>query len=166
MLAKTLQTLVVTVFVMAATTGWAYNQELAASYERLFAPVAGAKAGKALHLIKAEAFVEDIKRGKRFVTIDIRTLAEAEFFTMVLPGSMVIPVNELFRPLNLVRLPTDKPIVLVCKSGTRATAAGTALRHIGFKNVYILKGGFKALSLYLDQKTANLPPKPKKPGTN
>lgn len=166
MWAKTLQTLVATVFVMATTTGWAYNPELAASYERLFEPVVGAQAGKALNLIKPEAFVEDLKRGKPFVTIDIRTWAEAEIFTMILPGSMVIPVNELFRPKNLVRLPREKPIVIVCKSGTRATAAGTALRHIGFNNVYILAGGFKGLNLYLDQKTANLPPKPKKVGAN
>jgi len=163
MWAKTLQTIVATVLVLATTTGWTYDQELAASYERLFEPVAGAKAGKALHLIKPEQFVEDLKRGKQFVTIDIRTLAEAEIFTMLLPGSLVIPVNELFRPENLDRLPRDTPIVVVCKSGTRATAAGTGLRHIGFNNVYILKGGFKALNMYLDAKTANLPPKPEKP---
>jgi rhodanese-related sulfurtransferase len=159
-----LQTLLATAFLLAATTGWAYNPELAASYARLFEPVAGAKAGKALHLIKPEQFIEDLKRGRRFVTIDVRTLAEAEVFTMILPGSLVIPVNELFRPENLERLPRDRPIVVLCKSGTRATAAGTALRHIGFENAYILKGGFKALGLYLDAKTANLPPKPEKTG--
>jgi len=40
----------------------------------------------------------------------------------------------------------------------RATAAGTALRHIGFENVYILKGGFKALTDYMGPKEANTPP--------
>jgi rhodanese-related sulfurtransferase len=51
-------------------------------------------------------------------------------------------------------------VVIVCLSGTRASAAGTALRHIGFENVYILKGGFKALAGYLDPKEANAPLKP------
>jgi rhodanese-related sulfurtransferase len=46
-------------------------------------------------------------------------------------------------------------VVIICKSGTRATAVGTALRHIGFDNVYILKGGLMALSKYLSPKTAN-----------
>jgi hypothetical protein len=36
-------------------------------------------------------------------------------------------------------------------------AVGTALLHIGLNNVYILKGGFKVLSNYLDAKTANMP---------
>jgi rhodanese-related sulfurtransferase len=48
----------------------------------------------------------------------------------------------------------------MCLSGTRATAAGTALRHIGFDNVYILKGGFKALTGYLGPKEANSPASP------
>jgi rhodanese-related sulfurtransferase len=63
----------------------------------------------------------------------------------------------LFAPASLARIPVDAPVVVICKSGTRATAAGTALRHIGFDNVLSLKGGFKALSDYLDAKTANTP---------
>jgi rhodanese-related sulfurtransferase len=52
--------------------------------------------------------------------------------------------------------------VIVCKSGTRAFAVGTALRHIGFDNVSILKGGYMSLNKYLDPKTANAPVKPVK----
>ena len=73
---------------------------------------------------------------------------------------MAIPINELFTPANLDLIPTDKTVVVVCKSGTRATAAGTALRHIGFENVYVLKGGFKALVGYMGPKEANTPVKP------
>ena len=50
--------------------------------------------------------------------------------------------------------------VVLCKSGARATAAGTALRHIGFENVYVLKGGFKALTGYLGPVEANTPLSP------
>ena len=69
-------------------------------------------------------------------------------------------MNELFTEANLARIPTDKAVVVLCKSGTRATAAGTALRHIGFENVYVLKGGFKALTGYLGPVEANTPLKP------
>ena len=48
------------------------------------------------------------------------------------------------------------------KSGTRASVVGTALRHIGFDNVSILKGGYMALNKYLDPKTANAPVQPVK----
>jgi rhodanese-related sulfurtransferase len=72
----------------------------------------------------------------------------------------MIPVDELFTEAKLALIPTDKTVVVVCMSGTRATASGTALRHIGFENVYVLKGGFKALTGYLGPVEANTPLKP------
>jgi rhodanese-related sulfurtransferase len=33
-------------------------------------------------------------------------------------------------------------------------AAGTALRHVGFDNVYILQGGFQGLTAYYGAKEA------------
>lgn len=139
-------------------TARSYDEVLAESYSRLFSPVAGVTAGKALHLMKPQAFVDKIKAGEPIVPLDIRTPAETSVFTASLPGSLAIPINELFTPASLARIPIDAPVVVLCKSGTRATAAGTGLRHIGFDNVFILKGGFKALSDYLDAKTANTPP--------
>jgi rhodanese-related sulfurtransferase len=140
-----------------ATTGWAYDAQLAASYAQLFAPVKGAKAGKELHLMPVEAFVDGVKSGKEYTTLDVRTPAELAIFGAALPSSLALPVEHLFEPENLERIPTNQPVVVVCQSGTRAAAVGTALRHVGFDNVYILKGGFKALAGYLDAKAANTP---------
>jgi rhodanese-related sulfurtransferase len=153
------------ILAVSSTVGWAYDQELAASYQRLFEPVTGAKAGKGLHLVPPEVLVEDLKKGKQFVAIDVRTPTEFGIFTMALPGSMVIPANEIFKPENLSRLPKDKQMLIVCKAGTRASAVGTALRHIGFDNVSILKGGYISLNKYLDPKSANAPLKPVKKNT-
>ncbi len=133
---------------------WSYDMEMAKGYEKLFSSVVGAKAGKALHFVSPDAFVNDIRAGKEFVAIDVRTPAETGVFTLSLTNSLTIPVNQLFRPDNLDRIPTDKPVMVVCKSGARATAVGTSLRHIGFNNVYILKGGFQALSSYYGPKQA------------
>jgi rhodanese-related sulfurtransferase len=138
---------------------------MAESYAKLFAPVEGAGAGKALHLMKPDAFLNKVKANKPLVALDVRTPAEIGVFTSILPGSLTIPVNVLFTEANLARIPTDKTVVVLCKSGTRATAAGTALRHIGFENVYVLKGGFKALVAYMGPKEANTPLKPQ-PGKN
>ena len=143
---------------LVATTGWAYDAQLAASYAQLFAPVKGSKCGKELHLIAVAAFVDGVKSGKDYVTLDVRTPAELGVFRAALPSNLAIPLDELFRPANLDRIPTDRPVVVVCQSGTRAAAVGTALRHVGFDNVHILKGGFKALASYLDAKAANTPP--------
>jgi len=158
MLNRVLALVVVTSLLVASGSVWSYDADLAASYALLFQPVTGAKAGKALHLMSPEAFVAKATKGERLVTLDIRTPAEASIFTSALPESLAIPINELFTPDNLARVPTDTPVVVLCVSGTRATAAGTALRHIGFHNVFILKGGFKALTGYLNPKTANPAP--------
>jgi len=137
-----------------SSISWSYDKEEANSYAELFSSVVGAEAGKALHLMAPDTFVEDIKDRKEFLVIDVRTPVETGIFGMALSNSLVIPVDQLFQPVNLDRLPTDKLIIIMCQSGIRSVAVGTALRHIGFDNAYILKGGFKALSAYLGPKQA------------
>ena len=131
-----------------------YDVELARSYERLFSDVSGAEAGKAMHFLSPEAFINDLHQGKEYVAIDVRTPAEAQLFTLSLPNSLAIPTSEVFIPEQLQRIPVDKPVVIICKSGARATAVGTALRHVGFDNVFILKGGFQGLAGYYGPKQA------------
>lgn len=155
---KPLPLLLVALMLSVAGPAWSYDTAMAASYAELFAPVKGAGAGKALHLIAPDAFLEKVKTGESLVALDIRTPAETGIFSASLPGTLVIPLNELFTDAGLDRIPTDKTVIVLCKSGTRATAAGTALRHIGYENVYILKGGFKALITYMGPKEANAPP--------
>ena len=157
MFIRLLTTIPLVVAVVLATPAWSYDAAMADRYAKLFAPAKGARAGKALHLIKPDAFLNKVKAKEPLVALDIRTPAEVGVFTVTLPGSMTIPLNELFTEANLARIPTDKTVVVLCKSGTRATAAGTALRHIGFENVYILKGGLKALIDYMGPKEANTP---------
>ena len=147
--------------VLIAAPTAAYDHEEADGYAQMFSSVQGPKAGKHLHLIKPEQFVNEVRAGKEFVTVDIRTPGETRFFTGNLPGNLVIPLSELFKQEQLAKLPEDKPIVVMCKSGTRATAAATALRRIGFSETYVLKGGFKGLIAYLGAPEANKPLGPK-----
>lgn len=141
-----------------SSLAWSYDTQMAKSYAKLFTPVVGAKAGKSLHLIPPAAFVKNVKEGKEYVALDVRTPAETRFFGMTLPNSLVIPADQLFRAENLDRIPTDKPVIIICQLGGRSVATGTALRHIGFDNVYILKGGLKGLSTFLGPKEANKKP--------
>ena len=160
MLTPLLKIASITIAVTIASPAWSYDAGMAESYASLFAPVKGAQAGKAMHLMKPEAFVNKVVEKQPLVVLDVRTPAETAVYTSTLPGTLVIPLNELFKADNLARIPADKTVVVVCKSGTRAAAAGTALRHIGFDNVYVLKGGFKALAGYMGPKEANPPPAP------
>ena len=160
MLTRILTTTLLAVAVAFAGPAWSYDTAMAESYAQLFAPVKGAGAGKALHLIKPDSLLNKVKAKEPLVILDIRTPAETGVYSVTLPGSLMIPVGELFTETKLSLIPTDKTVVVVCMSGTRATAAGTALRHIGFENVYVLKGGFKALTGYLGPVEANTPLKP------
>ncbi len=151
--------IVAALFLAAPAAG--YDRTLADTYAQIFAPVKGPKAGKQLHLVKPDQFVKEVRQGKSYVMIDIRTPGETRFMKVNLPGHLVIPLAELFKHENLAKLPTDKPLVVVCQAGDRANAAATALRQIGFKDTYVLKGGMKGLSAYLGPKQANMPLEPK-----
>jgi rhodanese-related sulfurtransferase len=152
-------TLLAVCFSMAGPV-WSYDSAMAESYAALFSTVTGAGAGKALHLIPPDVFMNKVKAKGPLVVLDIRTPAETGVYSVTLPGSLRIPMNELFTEAGLAQIPTDKTVVVLCMSGTRAAAAGTALRHIGFDNVHILKGGFKALAAYMGPKEANAPSTP------
>lgn len=136
---------------------WSYDAELAARYAELFAPAKEQVTGKELHCMKPEGLLNLVKKGEPVVGLDIRTPIEAGVFTLALPGSLSIPINELFLPESLARIPTDRPVVVLCQSGMRAGMAVVALRQIGFEKVFALQGGFKALSDYLSPTTAYSP---------
>jgi len=157
MLTRLLTTISLAIVVAFAGPARSYDAAMAESYAMLFAPVKGVDAGKGMHMIMPEAFVDKAKAKEPLVALDVRTPAETDVYTVTLPGALVIPINELFTESNLARIPTDKTVVLLCQTGARATAAGTALRHISFENVYVLKGGFKTLTAYVDPKETNTP---------
>jgi len=160
MLKRILTTIPLVIAVTFAAPAWSYDAAMAESYATLFAPVQGPGAGKALHVISPADFVNRVKAKEAFVALDVRTPAETNVYSVTLPGSLIIPLNELFTEANLARIPTDKTVVVLCQTGTRAAAAGTALRHVGFENVYVLKGGFMALTAYMGPKEANTPLSP------
>ena len=159
MLRKILIILIVSLAYGLSTPSWSYDVQAAKAYGELFANVEGKASGKNLHLIPAEKFIDKIKSQKPLVVLDVRTPKELGLLGFRLPGSLNIPLNELFTPKALALLPKDKAIIVFCQSGIRSTAAGTALRHIGFKNVFIVKGGLKALITYLGPKQAYAPVK-------
>ncbi len=133
---------------------WSYDQALAASYAQYFQPFAGKGTPKALQMIPTKAFVQALKKGEEMLVIDIRTPAETGVYGVTLPGSLAIPMNELFKVENLAKIPPDKKVVIVCKAGQRAMAVATGLRHIGFRNVFTLKMGLSDLANFLSPKTA------------
>ena len=128
---------------------FAYDKGLAKSYEQYFSSFSGPGTSKAMQMMSAKDFVESLKKGDNLFVLDIRTPGETGVYGFNLTNSTAIPVNEVFKPENLKKIPTTLKVIVVCKEGTRASVVATGLRHIGFSNVFALKGGFSDLADYL-----------------
>lgn len=59
-----------------------------------------------------------------------------------IPGITLIPMGEI--PGSLSELPTDKPIIVTCRTGNRSGQVVEFLRSQGFKNVHNMDGGIVA----------------------
>ncbi|TVY03742.1 rhodanese-like domain-containing protein [Mycolicibacterium porcinum] len=74
--------------------------------------------------------------------IDVRT--PGEFETAHIPGAYNVPLDLLQEHRDEIAQHLDEDVVLVCRSGQRATTAGQTLRDAGLPNVSILDGGMTA----------------------
>ena len=144
--------LIITMLLISSTT-WGFDQGLAKSYAQYFQPFDSKATSKALHFIKVPDFVNAIKSGEKLFVLDVRTPAETAIVAMGVSDKLAVPMNQVFTPETFALLPTDRKIVVVCKAGVRAMAIATALRHTGFDNVYVLKGGIAGLAKYVVPKT-------------
>jgi phage shock protein E len=74
-----------------------------------------------------------VQKGARLV--DVRT--PAEFAAGHLPGALNVPVDELEQRLGELG-PTEQPIILYCRSGSRSSRAARVLESAGFRQVHDL----------------------------
>lgn len=76
------------------------------------------------------------------LVLDVRD--EKEYAAGHLPKARHIPVRDLAGRIEEIAKFKAKPVIVVCRSGTRAAAACRLLKQSGFTNVYQLKGGLSA----------------------
>lgn len=69
--------------------------------------------------------------------LDVRTQEEWNEFHA--PNTTLIPLDQL--PARLSEIPTDKEIVVVCRSGNRSQQARDILLNAGFEQVSSMAGG-------------------------
>ncbi|MCB1787026.1 MAG: rhodanese-like domain-containing protein [Chromatiaceae bacterium] len=85
------------------------------------------------------------------VVLDVRSMAEFKDGHIV--NAVNVPLNGLGNNLKQLEKHRAKPIVAVCRSGSRSGAACRMLRKQGFEHVKNLRGGMLAWE------NANLPVK-------
>lgn len=84
--------------------------------------------------------VAEIKGRDDVILIDVRE--QWEYEEKHIPGVNLIPLNTV--PQNLDQIPTDKTVVLTCRSGNRSGQAASFLRQQGYDNVHNMEGGILA----------------------
>jgi rhodanese-related sulfurtransferase len=77
------------------------------------------------------------KRDQGAFILDVRTVEEWE--EVHIPNSTLIPLDEL--PLRLSEVPSNREIVVVCRSGNRSQVGRDILLDAGFKQVTSMSGG-------------------------
>lgn len=103
-------------------------------------------------ITSSEALYRQLQNQDDVYLLDVREPSELEV-TMI-SGSKNIPLADIFNEGNLSEIPTDKPVVVICGSGNRATIATYELAKHGI-DFQVLDGGIKAWDKYLQDN--NLP---------
>ncbi|MFF2502957.1 rhodanese-like domain-containing protein [Streptomyces sp. NPDC058067] len=83
-----------------------------------------------------------IKTGAGPRLLDVRT--PGEFQTSHIPGAYNVPLDTLREHRMELGRHLDEDVVLVCRSGARATQAEEALAEAGLPNLRVLDGGMMA----------------------
>ncbi|MBB6629060.1 adenylyltransferase/sulfurtransferase MoeZ [Nocardioides sp. KIGAM211] len=104
---------------------------------------ADAAAGSTISVTQLEHLLKEREEGTRdFVLVDVREPNEYEINRI--PGSVLIPKGEFLNGNALGELPSDKQIVLHCKSGVRSAEALAVLKGAGYADAVHVGGGVVA----------------------
>lgn len=89
-----------------------------------------------------------IDAGERFYLLDVRKPWEHE--TAALPGSVLIPLDELVERADEIDASDGVTIVAYCHHGVRSLSAAALLMRAGREDVVSLRGGIDAWSREVD----------------
>jgi adenylyltransferase/sulfurtransferase len=101
-----------------------------------------AAAAAADHTLTATQLRDRLSGGDGVLLVDVREPAEQEIVSI--PGAVLIPKDRILSGEALAELPTDRPIVLYCKTGGRSAECLAALHRAGFGDATHLGGGVLA----------------------
>jgi rhodanese-related sulfurtransferase len=91
-----------------------------------------------------------MKQGEKLWFLDVRQPWENQIAQI--PGSVLIPLNELASRIAEVKAVTGQTIIAYCHAGMRSLNAAAFLEQNGVPNVLSLAGGIEAWSLQIDPK--------------
>ena len=115
---------------------------------------AEAAAGSTISVVQLEHMLKERENGqfsdgqRDFVLIDVREPNEAEINHI--PGAVLIPKGEFLNGNALGQLPSDKQIVMHCKSGVRSAETLAIVKGAGYADAVHVGGGVVAWVSQID----------------
>ncbi|MFA6086437.1 rhodanese-like domain-containing protein [Mucilaginibacter sp.] len=95
--------------------------------------------------ISVQELKEKIDKGEDFQLIDVREDFEYETSNI---GGVLIPLGGIM--IEADKIDKNKPVVVMCRSGKRSSAAIMQLEQQGYTNLSNLKGGILAWQAEID----------------
>jgi phage shock protein E len=84
--------------------------------------------------------VAQIKDRQDVFVLDVRE--QSEYDAGHIPGVVLVPLGQI--PSRLSEIPTDKTVIVTCRTGNRSAQATNFLRQSGYDNVHNMLGGIVA----------------------
>ena len=110
---------------------------------------AEAAVGSTISVVQLEHMLKERDNGTRdFVLVDVREPNEAEINHI--PGAVLIPRGEFLNGNALAQLPSDKQVVMHCKSGVRSAETLAIVKGAGFSDAVHVGGGVVAWVSQID----------------
>jgi adenylyltransferase/sulfurtransferase len=104
---------------------------------------ADAAVGSTISVVQLEHMLKERSEGTRdFVLVDVREPNEYEINQI--PGSVLIPKGEFLNGNALEQLPSDKQIVMHCKTGVRSAETLAIVKGAGYADAVHVGGGVSA----------------------
>lgn len=100
--------------------------------------------------INVQQLAQKLAAGEAVCLVDVRQPWEHD--TAALPGSQLVPLDQLTFRAGAIQPADGAPVVVYCHHGIRSQSAAALLEHLGFPNVFSLAGGIDAWSLFVDPK--------------
>ncbi len=152
---KSMRLWVLPAFMLFGGVAQAYDAELAATlHEQVTGKLTQAALASGNAKIGADKALEMLAKKQPVLLLDVRTAAERQVLAFSHPDAVHVPLDQLFQKQSLDRLPTDRPVLVICHTGPRSFGATMLLRSIGFENARWVGGGTVAIARQLTPKTA------------
>lgn len=94
-----------------------------------------------VNILNADGLAEKLKSGSDITLLDVREPYELNDDLGHIEGIVNVPMGGLMHHLNKLDDDKGKPIVVICRSGSRADTAARELAKEGYSNVSVLQDG-------------------------